>query len=812
MNNNIRLDFKKANEYLRNNQFRLAIQAYQELIKVDNKFNSYYENLCYTYKLAGSPILRYFTAAQNYIYGSDVNMPKFDFESGKVSDKLMNLSVSNKTTIVIVPVYNAEDTIVECIDSILSQTYQDVWVIAVDDCSKDNSYQKLLDLQNSRERICVLRSRINLGTYNCVNLGLYFASQFNFGYFLIHGADDVMHPDKINLQIKSILNKENSLASIAGYNRVDIKSKKILKTSNRGHSMAIYSKKVFDKLGYYDDTRFGGDSEYWQRFELCFGKDSQCSVTKPLTNAYYGDSNLTASNPDVSNHRQEYVETYKLRHQANLRSGNWFYDFDVDYMLGKYNSLRICGLATVPGREEALKDTIRSIVNQVDKIFVYQNGFKCAIDDPTGKVEIISSLDTKIDMGDAGKFFAVDRFPNCYYFSIDDDLIYPSDYVNQMIALLDEYKNRAIVSCHGRIMKSGARSFYKDIQENFRCLDKVDVEKFIHFGGTGVMAFHTRFVKFKFQDCKAPNMADIWMGLFARENQIPIVIKKHDSGWILHSDKFDENETIFRKYKSRHGIQDRLLAKFDTSYVYHPKKIKSKIKVAFISCAYKRPEVSLMFKKNLLKLQQSFCDDCDFINILIDSEDSNKEVFGYDKSFIYHNYANLPLSDKWLYTLDVLKENDFDYVFIIGSDNTIDDKIFERYISQMKKGVDIIGITDMHIYDLIGREMYYWGGYPKKHKRHGETIGLGRCFSKRVIEQMDFKLWDKGLNKGLDGNMRQKLEILDDTFTSYAFSSKGLGVACDIKGGFNVSELKDFLPICQKVDVATKADYEKRLI
>ena len=40
---------------------------------------------------------------------------------------------------VIIPMYNAEKYIGECLDSILAQTFTDFEVIVVDDCSKDNS-------------------------------------------------------------------------------------------------------------------------------------------------------------------------------------------------------------------------------------------------------------------------------------------------------------------------------------------------------------------------------------------------------------------------------------------------------------------------------------------------------------------------------------------------------------------------------------------------------------------------------------------------------------------------------------------------
>ena len=40
---------------------------------------------------------------------------------------------------IVIPMYNAEKYIGECLDSILAQTFQDFEVIVVDDCSTDKS-------------------------------------------------------------------------------------------------------------------------------------------------------------------------------------------------------------------------------------------------------------------------------------------------------------------------------------------------------------------------------------------------------------------------------------------------------------------------------------------------------------------------------------------------------------------------------------------------------------------------------------------------------------------------------------------------
>lgn len=79
---------------------------------------------------------------------------------------------------VIIPIYNAQEYIGECLDSILNQTLQDFEVIAVDDCSTDSSPVIVENyLEKFGERMIFTRTKKNSGNagYSARNKGFSFA-------------------------------------------------------------------------------------------------------------------------------------------------------------------------------------------------------------------------------------------------------------------------------------------------------------------------------------------------------------------------------------------------------------------------------------------------------------------------------------------------------------------------------------------------------------------------------------------------------------------------------------------------------------
>lgn len=72
---------------------------------------------------------------------------------------------------VIVPAYNAERSLVKCVDSILSQIYKNIEVIIVNDGSKDRTWELCQQLKNSDERV-IIWDKVNQGPSSARNKGI----------------------------------------------------------------------------------------------------------------------------------------------------------------------------------------------------------------------------------------------------------------------------------------------------------------------------------------------------------------------------------------------------------------------------------------------------------------------------------------------------------------------------------------------------------------------------------------------------------------------------------------------------------------
>lgn len=104
---------------------------------------------------------------------------------------------------VIIPTYNREDTIKYCLESVLNQTYSNIEIIIVDDCSSDKTIDIIKSYNDTRIKLIQLDQ--NSGAQKARNVGIKAATA---DWIALQDSDDEWLLDKLEKQV-TILEKNN---------------------------------------------------------------------------------------------------------------------------------------------------------------------------------------------------------------------------------------------------------------------------------------------------------------------------------------------------------------------------------------------------------------------------------------------------------------------------------------------------------------------------------------------------------------------------------------------------------------------------
>jgi|TARA_B110000014_G_scaffold236207_1_gene201298 glycosyltransferase involved in cell wall biosynthesis len=134
---------------------------------------------------------------------------------------------NNNLVSVLVPVYNSEKYLEECLNSILSQTYENLEILAVDDGSDDSS----LDiLKNYSDKIKIFTQK-NQGLATSLNLGIGKSQGKWLKWF---SPDDIMYSNTIENLVNEAVNQVPNTIHYSNWNIID-QTGKILREFNESN-------------------------------------------------------------------------------------------------------------------------------------------------------------------------------------------------------------------------------------------------------------------------------------------------------------------------------------------------------------------------------------------------------------------------------------------------------------------------------------------------------------------------------------------------------------------------------------------------
>ncbi|MCC9965999.1 glycosyltransferase, partial [Streptococcus agalactiae] len=208
----------------------------------------------------------------------------------------MSDKFSNKIS-VIVPLYNVEKYIINCISSLTNQTYQNIEIILIDDGSTDNSGRICKKLAQEDHRIIYLRKE-NGGVSSARNLGLQYATGSYIGFV---DSDDYISKTMYENLLKRLLETNADIAetdfALIDNRFTKKKRKKIQKVLNKEEAIReflsgnvvennlvikLFKKTVIANLKFKEDVIVGED----MLFSLQALQNSD-RVTVDTTNADY---------------------------------------------------------------------------------------------------------------------------------------------------------------------------------------------------------------------------------------------------------------------------------------------------------------------------------------------------------------------------------------------------------------------------------------------------------------------------------------------------------------------------------------------
>lgn len=174
---------------------------------------------------------------------------------------------------IIIPCYNYAEYVGECLMSCIKQTYKDIEIIVIDDCSSDGSWEVISDIIDAhdpgKDFILGIRNKKNMGYSYCKNEAIIAAS----GKYIVHiDADDQLLSNSVVVRLSEFL-EDPELEMVHGRAyRLRVRDDEWIvdsyNSNSKIHAQGVMVKRsVYEKYGlYYEPLRSRADKEMTYRW------------------------------------------------------------------------------------------------------------------------------------------------------------------------------------------------------------------------------------------------------------------------------------------------------------------------------------------------------------------------------------------------------------------------------------------------------------------------------------------------------------------------------------------------------------------
>lgn len=197
------------------------------------------------------------------------------------------------TLSVVMTCYDCAPYVDAAIRSVLGQTHRNLELVAVDDGSRDDTWRRLQDAAAADARVRPLRLRHNIGTYAAKNVGMALAKG---EYLAFQDADDWSCVERFGLCLELLQRRPWLQAVDCEYVRLQddgrFWSSLVWPLQRRTPNSVLFRRRVLERIGFFDEHRFGSDGEYVARMQVAFGPRALHRLARPLIVAARRENSL----------------------------------------------------------------------------------------------------------------------------------------------------------------------------------------------------------------------------------------------------------------------------------------------------------------------------------------------------------------------------------------------------------------------------------------------------------------------------------------------------------------------------------------
>ncbi|MFV0417115.1 MAG: glycosyltransferase family 2 protein [Dysgonomonas sp.] len=239
---------------------------------------------------------------------------------------------------VLIPCYNVEKYVEESVNSILKQTYTNLEIIAINDCSTDNTGNILQQLADKDSRITVVNNFKNLRLISTLNKGIELCRG---EYIARMDADDISLPTRIEKEVDFLeKNKDHDIVSTQFYafrsdkpNKYDLNHSPqhdnelrayMLFRSGICHPAVLIRKRIFSELGLKFEQQYLHVEDYALWSEAIY-KTKIANLPEPLLLYRVHKNQVSSLNEELQTENKKEVFKIHCNH-LGLPIDNKFID------------------------------------------------------------------------------------------------------------------------------------------------------------------------------------------------------------------------------------------------------------------------------------------------------------------------------------------------------------------------------------------------------------------------------------------------------------------------------------------------------